>query len=93
MPPDVPNERAIVDRIVDGVAVLQIGPAATTIEVPAQQLPENARDGDAVHLTRDEATGTYAIGPIDQQLTEQRRAAAEERLARLRTTRRRGSFG
>lgn len=93
MLPDIPHDRAIVDRIVNGVAILQVGPEATTIEMPAEQLPDNTRDGDTVHIARNEQTGAYTIGPIDQQLTEQRRASAEERLARLRKSRRRGSFG
>lgn len=92
MPPDIPHNRAIIDRIVDGVAVLQVGPEATTVEVPAEQLPDNARDGDAVRISTDDHTGDYSIGPIDEQLTEQRRTSAEERLARLRHDRRRGRF-
>ena len=93
MLPDIPHDRAIIDRIADGVAVLQVGPEATTIDIPAEQLPANARDGDAVHITHDDQTGDYTIGPIDDQLTEQRRSSIDERLARLRKNRRRGSFG
>jgi hypothetical protein len=93
VPPDIPHGRAILDRIVNGVAVLQVGTAATTIEVPAEALPDHAREGDAVAITRDDRTGTYTIGPIDDQLTQQRRTSADERLARLRNNRRPGRFG
>ena len=93
MLPDIPHDRAIIDRIADDVAVLQVGPETTTIDIPAEQLPANARDGDAVHITHDDQTGAYTIGPIDHQLTEQRRNSIGERLARLRKNRRRGSFG
>ncbi len=61
----------IIDRIDDGIAVLETDDGMQTI--PAEQLPEQARDGDVLQLTEN----GYQI---DAAATEARRQKIRNRL-------------
>lgn len=84
-------DRAVIDRITEGIAVLLVGPAGDEHECDASQLPEGAGDGDVITVTSE--GDALVIGGIDQQLTDARRADVAERLARLRDERAGGRFG
>jgi hypothetical protein len=88
---DVPDDRAVVDRIDDGIAVLLVGPAGDQHELDADRLPDGVGDGDVVAVTID--GDDIVVGEVDRALTDARRAKAEQRLARIRKERSRGRFG
>jgi hypothetical protein len=80
----VADDAAVVDRIVDGRrAVLLVGEAEVEVHVEVGLLPAGTGEGDWLRI------GFTA----DPELTAARRAAMEERLARIRRTRRGGRFG
>lgn len=86
----VPTDRAVVDRIVDGTtAVLLVGPGETELIVRAGDLPDGATEGSWVVL------GGEPPRPValDGDRTTARRAAVDERLARLRHQRGGRRFG
>lgn len=71
------EERAVVDRIVDGThAVLLVGDEETEQVVPAERLPATAREGTWLHVTRDD-TGRIVEMEVDEAATEE----AQERIA------------
>jgi hypothetical protein len=80
----VPDDAAVVDRIVDGLhAVLLIGEAEVEVHVDVALLPEGTAEGDWLRV------GFSA----DPERTAARRAAMDERMDRIRRTRRGGRFG
>ncbi|MEX2619851.1 MAG: DUF3006 domain-containing protein [Egibacteraceae bacterium] len=81
---------AVVDRIVEGVAVLLVDPDEQEHHLPADQLPPGAGEG-AWLLVTGEASDLRVVGH-DSAGEAERRAQQEERLARLRRTRRGGRF-
>lgn len=115
MSAELPADRAVVDRIEAGIAVLLIGPAGEQHELDAARLPAGVQAGDVVTVhvdtvdTVDTATddvGTdvdgqapatsragIQVGGVDRELTDARRASAEQRLARIRRERPGGRFG
>ena len=118
MSADLPADRAVVDRIEAGIAVLLVGPAGEQHELDADRLPAGVQAGDVVTVlvdTVDTATdvdgatddvGTdvdgqapatsragIQVGGVDRELTDARRASAEQRLARIRRERPGGRFG
>ena len=81
--PPVAEDRAVIDRVVDGVtAVLLIGPDETEKHVPVDDLPEGAAEGDWLILDVDQ--DPFQIVGIDTELTDARRAAINEKLDRIR---------
>ena len=87
-PPDV--NRAVVDRVVDGVAVLLVEPDEHEHHLPADSLPEGAGEG-AWLLVTGSGPDLHVVGR-DVEGEEARRADAETRIARLRRTRGAGRF-
>ncbi len=79
---ELPDNRAVIDRIESGIAVLLVGPAGGRHELDATLLPEGAGDGDVVMVTVEGAA--IVAGEIDRKLTDARCADAEQQLARLR---------
>lgn len=121
MSAELPADRAVVDRIEAGIAVLLVGPAGEQHELDAARLPAGVQAGDVVTVHVDTATdvdpgtdvdaaaddvGTdvdgqapatsragIQVGGVDRELTDARRASAEQRLARIRRERPGGRFG
>jgi hypothetical protein len=89
--PAIPADRAVLDRVVDGVtAVLLVGPEERPLELPASALPEGVVDGTWLRL--DLATDPPTVLGIDAPLTEQRAQDLEGRLRDLRRSRGGGRF-
>lgn len=84
------TRRAVVDRIVEGVAVLLVDPDEQEHHLSAEQLPAGVGEG-AWLLVTGEAPDLRVVGH-DPAGEAERRAQHEERLARLRRTRRGGRF-
>lgn len=85
----MPDVTAVVDRIVDGVAVLIVEPDGTEYGIPAADLPAHAGEGTVLHVRGDDPT---AILGVDRETTEVRQAGARRRVDRLRRQRSRGRF-
>jgi hypothetical protein len=79
---------AVVDRIVDGQAVLLVGEAEDELVVPAGALPEGTGEGDWVHV--DPGGDPVVTGPAEPQVDA---TELKDRMARLRRDRRGGRFG
>ena len=90
MQAELPGNRAVIDRIISGVGVLLVGPAGDQHELDAALLPDGAGDGDVVAVTIER--DTVVVGEVDRDLTDARRADAEQRLARIRRGRSSGRF-
>jgi hypothetical protein len=77
------EEKAVVDRIVDGEhAVLLVGEAQAERVVPVSQLPSGAREGSWL---RARFEGEVPIeAPLDPEETERARARIAGKLERLR---------
>lgn len=65
---------ATIDRFEGEIAVLIVGPEQTPVNVPRSDLPEDASQGDVVHLE----------GYVDREETERRRTGIEEKIERLK---------
>lgn len=83
--------RAVVDRIVEDLAVLLVDPDEQEHHLPADQLPPGAGEG-AWLLVAGEGTGLRVVGH-DTAGEADHRARNEERRSRLRRTRGGGRFG
>ena len=90
MSTDVPEDRAVIDRIVDGHAVLHVGADAVEETIPAERLPADAKEGDWLHLTRRDSG--FVVGPVDEEMTRRRRRDLSARMDALRRQRRGGRF-
>jgi hypothetical protein len=91
VPADIPSDRAVVDRIVDGAtAVLLVGPDELELHLPADALPEGATDGTWVILDRE--MSRPAVLGIDEELTASRAEQLQHRLGRIRQDRAGGRF-
>lgn len=91
VPEPVPDDRAVLDRIVDdATAVLLVGPNEVEVHVPADALPDGATDGTWLVLDLD--GDMPRVIAIDQRRTDDQRANLENRMARIRATRSRGRF-
>ncbi|MFP4235446.1 MAG: DUF3006 domain-containing protein [Nitriliruptoraceae bacterium] len=90
MPADLPGDRAIIDRIEGGVAVLLVGPDGGRHEVATTDLPDGAVDGDVVEVAV--TGGAVTVGAVDRPLTDARRTDAQQRLSRILKERDSGRF-
>jgi hypothetical protein len=80
----VPDDVAVVDRIVDGRhAVLLVGEAEVELHVDVTLLPEGTAEGDWLRIGF----------TVDADRTAQRRSDIEDRMERIRRTRGGGRFG
>lgn len=70
--------RAVVDRVVEGLAVLLVGDAETEVEVPAAALPDGAGEGSVVTVRS--VDGSVEVLAVDDAAT----AAARDRAAAQR---------
>lgn len=86
--PEIPLDRAVVDRVVDDrIALLLVGPAEDALHVPVEALPVGAGEGTWLVLDLDRL-----IVGIDQHLTESRAADVHGRMERIRREQRGGRF-
>lgn len=91
MPADPDTRRAVVDRIVEGQALLLVEPGGEEHRLAADLLPDEAGEGSWVLVTGAGA-GLTVVG-TDPEGEQARRDDMDERMARLRRTRRGGRFG
>lgn len=70
-PSGIANDRAKIERIEDGDAVMSVGPSRTPVHVPVDELPEAAAPGDWVILDL-QIQPPLVLG-IDATMTEARR--------------------
>lgn len=75
------GERAVIDRIVDGIAVLVFDNSDATLELPVAELPAWACEGQSVNVTQ--AEGTWHVELLQDE-TERRREQIRRKLDRLR---------
>jgi hypothetical protein len=88
----VPEDRAVVDRVVDGrTAVLLVGPEETEAHVDVGLLPEDVTDGTWVVV--DPTASPIEVLGVDRELTRRRADDISARLERVRQRRRGGRFG
>ena len=77
------SEKAVVDRIVDGHhAVLHVGAREAERVIPADQLPDGAKEGDWLQVRFEEEQLKEAT--IDREETENRRDRIAQKMRRLR---------
>lgn len=91
MSAEIPDDRAVVDRIVDGRhAVLLRGADGDELTFPASALPDGVREGTwlIVSATQD----GWRIIDVDAELTTRRRNDARRRVDELRGRRSGGRF-
>jgi hypothetical protein len=82
---------AVVDRIVDGrIAVLQLDPDGTEVELDARELPAGVAEGTWLQV--DPSADAVRVVAVDEARTAARRRDAGERMRRLREGRRGGRF-
>lgn len=87
----IPDDRAVIDRIVDGAtAVLLRGADEHEVLVPVDALPADARERDWVILTSG-ADPVEVLG-VDTELTEQRTQQVQAQLDRIREQQSGGRF-
>ena len=65
---------ATIDRFEGEIAVLLVGPEQTVVNIPRSDLPEDAGQGDVVHLE----------GYVDREERERRREEINEKIERLK---------
>ena len=79
---EVPRDSVVIDRFVEDVAVLHVGPEAFEVVVPRHLLPDGAKEGDWL---------TWHFEP-DGARTVARREALARRVARIRRDQSGGRF-
>lgn len=87
-PADAPQQ-AVIDRIVEGVAVLLVSIEEREVRVPADAVPEGAGEGSVVRVRPGDPP---EILGVDETETARRREEAAGRLERLRAERATGRF-
>ncbi len=70
-PSGIANDRAVVERIEDGEAVLSVGPSRTPVHVPVTDLPEGVDAGTWVVLDL-QLQPPLVLG-VDTAMTDERR--------------------
>ncbi|HVL99681.1 MAG TPA: DUF3006 family protein [Egibacteraceae bacterium] len=91
MPAEPDLRHAMVDRIVEGLAVLLVAGDEAEHHVPAAALPAGAGEGTWL-LVRGAGADLTLVG-VDTEGERAARRDVEERVARLRRTRGGGRFG
>lgn len=87
---DVAADRAVVDRIVDGVtAVLLVGPDETEMRVDVADLPDGTAEGTWLIVGGD----PVGVQGVDAEMSADRQVELGQRIQRLRDQRRGGRFG
>jgi hypothetical protein len=84
-------QQAVVDRVVDGIAVLLVGAGEREVALPAERLPAGVGAGDVVSVRVDGPDVAILRG--DQPATERRSAEVAARLQRIREERSGRRFG
>ena len=69
-PSGIPNDRAVIQRIEDGQAVLAVGPSRTPLHVPVDDLPPDAATG--TWLLLDLQLQPPMVLGIDEAMTDER---------------------
>jgi hypothetical protein len=82
--------RAVVDRVVDGVALLLVGTAEREVERPVGELPDGTGEGSWLLVRAGD--GDVEIVGVDETGSAARRAEVSERLDRIRGSRGSGRF-
>ena len=75
------GDSAVIDRIVDGIAVLVFDNSNATIEVLIADLPAGICEGQSVNVTQDH--DTWRVERLEDE-TERRREHIRRKLDRLR---------
>jgi hypothetical protein len=83
--------RAVIDRIIEGTAVVITEPDERDHHLDASDLPAGARDGSVV-LVDTQDDGSVVVVAIDEHETARRHEDARQRLERLRAERSSGRF-
>ena len=84
------TQRAVVDRITDGWAVLLVGEREQERRVRESDLPDGAREGSIVQV-RASGLEVEVVG-VDDGATDTKRAEMKDRLRRLKQSRSTGRF-
>ena len=84
------TQRAVIDRITDGWAVLLVGDREQERRVPEAELPEGAEEGSIVQV-RVSGLKVEVVG-VDDGATDEKRAEMKDRLSRLKESRSTGRF-
>jgi hypothetical protein len=84
-------ESAVVDRIVDDVAVLLVGEDETEVSVPLTTLPSDIHEGSWLLVRRSD--GEVTVVGIDPASEERQRERVTRRMERLHRDRGGGRFG
>ena len=83
-------QRAVIDRITDGWAVLLVGDREQERRVRVDDLPDGAEEGSIVQV-RTAGLKIEVVG-IEDAAADEKRAQMKDRLSRLRKSRSRGRF-
>lgn len=84
------TQRAVVDRITDGWAVLLVGDREQERRVRESDLPDGAEEGSIVQVR---VSGLKVeVVAVDAGATDEKRAELKDRLSRLKRTRSTGRF-
>ena len=80
------HEKAVIDRLESGRAVILVGEEERVVTIPRNLVPEGWKEGDWLSVELDGNRITSAA--IDREATDQARERIAEKLARLRARRR-----
>jgi len=84
------TQRAVIDRITDGWAVLLVGDREQELRVRETELPDGAEEGSIVQVR---VSGLKVeVVEVDDGATDEKRAEMKDRLSRLRKSRSTGRF-
>ena len=84
------TQRAVIDRITDGWAVLLVGDQEQERRVRESELPDGAEEGSLVQVR---VSGlTVDVVGVDATATDEKRAGMTDRLSRLKKSRSTGRF-
>jgi hypothetical protein len=84
------TQRAVIDRITDGWAVLLVGDHEQERRVRVDALPDGAEEGSIVQV-RGSGLKLEVVG-VDGGATDEKRSEMKERLSRLKKSRSTGRF-
>lgn len=84
------TQRAVIDRITDGWAVVLVGDREQERRVRETDLPDGAEDGSIVQV-RVSGLKVDVVG-VEDAATDEKRAEMKDRLSRLKKSRSTGRF-